>query len=369
MFSFRSDARSMFLLLLSSITVTACGGGSGGGSTDVGAGTGGVSNRWLIPVGEVQDGGPGQDGIPPIDNPKFTVASTAANVAPEDMVIAVRYAGQVRIYPHDIMDYHEIVNDGTAENPLILSYCPLTDSAVAWQGHPDHANRTFGTSGLLYNSNLILYDRETRTLWSQMLQLGVNGPRVGETPKNFQLIEATFTTLQAMYPDAVVLTRNTGHARDYDRYPYGTYLTSSDLLFPVSHLDDRLFPKDRVVGIYDDDNSKAYQIAGFGSSMQTINDQFQDQSIVVVGNSDMRFAVIFSRRLADGTILNFSPIQDDLPNIMTDTEGNVWDAFGTAVSGPRTGVQLGMTRSYKAMWFAWGAFHRNSEIHFNQTLL
>jgi len=365
MLSFRSSKQSIFILAASAVAFAACGGGSGGGSTGTGGGGGGAATVWLIPVGEVQDGGPGQDGIPPIDNPKFIDASMAADVEPDDMVIAVRYAGQVKIYPHDIMDYHEIVNDGIAANPLILSYCPLTDSAVAWQGNPDDADRTFGTSGLLYDSNLILYDRETRTLWSQMLQLGVNGPRVRETPENFQIIEATFTTLLAMYPDAVVMTRNTGHARDYDRYPYGTYLTSSDLLFPVSHLDDRLFPKDRVVGIYDDNNSKAYQIAGFGSSIQTINDQFQDQSIVVVGNSDMKFGVIFSRRLADGTILNFSPIQDDLPNVMSDDEGNVWDAFGTAVSGPRAGEQLRITRSYKAMWFAWGAFHRDSEIHFN----
>ena len=126
-----------------------------------------------------------------------------------------------------------------------------------------------------------------------------------------------------------------------------------------------MFPKARIIGIYNDDNAKAYQITGFGSTTQTINDQFADQSIVVVGNSDMRFAAIFDRRMSDGTILNFSPVHDDLPNIMSDDEGNVWDAFGTAVSGPRAGEQLGVTRSYKAMWFSWGSFHRDSEIHFN----
>jgi hypothetical protein len=350
---FHSSKKPIFLLLLSAFTVVACGGGGSGGG---GGGGNGANSEWLIPKDHVQDGGPGPDGIPSIDDPVFEAAATIATVDPDDMVIAIRDEGQVKIYPHDIMDYHEIVNDGSETNPFVLSYCPLTDSAVAWKGNASHVDPTFGTSGLLYESNLILYDRQTETLWSQMLQVGINGPRIRERPEQLQIIEATFATLQAMYPDAIVMTRDTGHIREYDRYPYGDYLNSGFMLFQVRHFDNRLFPKARIIGIYDDSNAKAYQIPGFGPITQTINDQFGEQSIVVVGNSDMRFAAIFDRRLSDGTILTFSPIQDDLPNIMSD------DA---AVSGPRAGEQLGVTRSYKSMWFAWGAFHRDSEIHFN----
>jgi len=122
-------------------------------------------------------------------------------------------------------------------------------------------------------------------------------------------------------------------------------------------------PKDRLIGIHDDSKSRVYQLGAFGASTQAINDQFNDQSIVVVGNSALSFAAIYSRVLADGTILNFSPINADLPNVMSDDEGNVWDIFGTAVSGPRAGTQLGKTRSYVAMWFAWVSHFEEVDLY------
>ena len=108
-----------------------------------------------------------------------------------------------------------------------------------------------------------------------------------------------------------------------------------------------------------------YQLEGFGDLTQPINDQFDGLPIVVVGNSADNFAAIFSRELSDGTILTFSPLADQYPSVMEDNEGNTWDLFGTAVSGPRTGTQLAMTNSYTAMWFAWVTFFQNAEIHFN----
>jgi len=361
MSSLHSSKKFIFLLVLSGLLVGACGGGGGGG----GNGNGISAGQWLIPEGEVVDGGPGPDGIPALDHPPFEAAATITTVEPDDMVVAIRYQGQVKVYPHDILDYHEIVNDGTEAEPFSLSYCPLTDSAVAWEGSVAHADPSFGTSGLLYNANLILYDRETESLWSQMKQQAVNGPRIRETARNIQVLEMKFAALQAMYPDAVVMTRDTGHTRDYDDYPYGAYKTSGNMIFLVSPSDIRMFPKHRIVGIYSGSASKVYQVSGFGSSFQVINDQFENQSIVAVGNSDLNFAVIYDRRLPDGTILTFEPIQNDLPNIMMDTEGNVWDAFGTAVSGPRAGAQLSSTKSFKSMWFAFAAFYPDPEIHFN----
>jgi len=198
-----------------------------------------------------------------------------------------------------------------------------------------------------------------------MLQLAVSGPRIREQPEIIQVIETTFATLMIMYPDAVVMTRNTGFSRNYNQYPYGDYLTSSGLFFDVSKRDSRLHPKTRTIGIYEGSSSKVYQLAGFGAATLAINEQFNNQSIVVIGNTALNYAAIYSRQLSDGTILTFSPIQDDLPNVMSDTEGNVWDIFGTAVSGPRTGEQLGATRSYTAMWFAWASHFDNVEIHFN----
>lgn len=357
MFSRRKKINTNFFLILTTFVVFACGGGAGDNLN--------LGGDWLIPKRQVVDGGPGLDGIPALENPVFESTATITTVDLNDIVSVVRHDGQIKVYPHDIMNYHEIVNDGPAEDPFVFSYCPLTDSAMAWKGIASHTDSTFGVSGLLYNANLILYDRETFTFWSQMLQIGINGSRIRERPAQMQVIETKYSTLLAMYPDAVVLTRVTGHSRDYDTDPYGPYSTDGYLIFQVSPMDNRLFPKARIIGIYSGDESKTYQLAGFGPTTQVINDQFQGQSIVVVGNSDLNFSAIYNRQMSDGTILNFSPLQNDLPNVLSDDEGNVWDIFGTAVSGPRAGTQLGLTRSYKAMWFAWAAFFKDPQIYFN----
>lgn len=354
-----SNPERILFSVIAALFLVSCGGGGGGDSNQSN------SDVWLIPSAEVADGGPGKDGIPAIDEPAFESASTISSVAQDMLVVVVRYDAEVKAYPHDIMDWHEVVNDGPRADPYTISYCPLTGSAVAWNGDANASRRSFGVSGLLYNSNLILYDRKTDSRWSQMLQQSVWGPRSGEEAKRIQVFETTFATLQTMYPNAQVMTRQTGWNRDYDRYPYGFYRSHEGLLFPVAKKDSRLHLKSRVIGIHSTSASRAYQLDGFGATTQALNEQFEDQSIVVVGNTAQNFAVIYSRVLSDGTILNFAPLQDELPNVMTDDEGNVWDVFGTAVSGPRAGEQLGMTRSFTAMWFAWAAFFEDGEIYFN----
>lgn len=351
----RSAVSFLFALL-----VGCSGGGGSGGTADSGA-----DEPWLIPTSNVADGGPGKDGIPALQQPSFELATAVTVVEPDDLVVVVRDGNQVKAYPEDILDYHEIVNDGPTDEPFVVSYCPLTASAVAWKGRAADADPTFGVSGLLYNSNLLLYDRQTDTVWSQMLQQAVSGARIGQRPETVQVFETKFSTLTSMYPDALVMTRNTGHVRNYDAYPYGDYRESRELLFRTAPRENLLHPKERAVGVHTDSSAKVYQIAGFGTSTQAINEQFEGQSIVVVGNSALDLAVIYSRELSDGTILSMSPLQNDLPNVMTDTEGNVWDVFGTAVSGPRVGAQLSHVQSYAAMWFAWSAHFNDVEIHFN----
>lgn len=366
---FHSKITNLLFLFFVATAMIACGGGSKRDKTPAPPPE---ASEWLIPTNLIFDGGPGPDGIPAIGDPQFVSAAAASHVGDSDLAIAARFGGEVKIYPHDIMDWHEIVNDDSAEGPFTTSYCPLTGSAVTWQGDLSHADPSFGVSGLLFNSNLLLYDRETASVWSQMYEIGVNGPRAGEIPERIQVIEASFGTLRSMYPDARVMTRSTGYNRNYDEYPYGGYKDDEGLFFPVGNVDQRLHPKTRVIGIrsaagLDSTVSKVYQIGAFGAATQTINEDFEGQSIVVVGNSNLDFAAIYSRELSDGTILNFSPIDDDLPNVMSDDEGNTWDIFGTAVSGPRAGEQLAMTESYTAFWFAWVAFFPEAAIHFNQS--
>ncbi|HAK53008.1 MAG TPA: hypothetical protein DCM54_14050 [Gammaproteobacteria bacterium] len=140
--------------------LAACGGGGGGGGGGGSDNTNISSTGWLIPENEVRDGGPGKDGIPAINNPVF-VSQDLQQVTARQLMIGMSVDGEAVAASHDIKDWHEVLNLGTSTGPTTMSYCPLTSSALYWQGNENHTDPTFGVSGLLYNSNLILYDRET----------------------------------------------------------------------------------------------------------------------------------------------------------------------------------------------------------------
>lgn len=323
-----------------------------------------ISSGWSIPVNLVRDGGPAPDGIPPLEQPRFLAAGTPVNIAPDQLVVGVKLGNEVRAYPHNILDWHEVVNDcfniDGATEAVTLSYCPLTGSAVLWDAFAASANPTFGTSGLLYNSNLIMYDRKTGSLWSQMLEQAVSGAAILEVPNKLQVVETTWHTWSSMYPQTAVMSEATGFSRDYSRYPYGTYRTNTSLLFIVANSQDgRLHRKERVtVG----NVAKVYPIAHFAGGVDVINDQVGDEPIVVAGSSGSDFAVIYSRMLSDCTELEFTALQNQLPMIMQDHEGTAWDIFGVAQGGPRAGETLYKTNSYIAYWFAWAAFFPGSAI-------
>jgi len=317
---------------------------------------------------DIVDGGPGPDGIPPLESPVFTANLNSADVGPNEMVVGVKVGDNIRAYPHDIMNWHEIVNDTfTIDGPperATLSYCPLTGSAMLWKSFMEPGDETFGTSGVLYNSNLILYDRENVNYWSQMLEQAVVGPQVTRIPDRLQVVDTTWATWKAMYPETELLTRETGFSRDYDDYPYGDYLVTERLIFPVNNSNDfRLWKKTRVLGINVGDSSKVYPINVFTSAVEVINDTTGDMQTVVAGSSELNFGVVFNRQLEDCTVLEFEAVQNKLPVVMRDNEGNEWDVFGVAVNGDRAGQQLEKTNSYIAFWFAWTAFFPGAEIH------
>jgi hypothetical protein len=285
-----------------------------------------------------------------------------------ELVAGVKLGDDIRAYPHRILNWHEVVNtqhsiDGLIE-PATLSYCPLTGSAMLWESFAEPLDKTFGTSGLLYNSNLIMYDRETLSFWSQMLEQSVNGSEILRIPDRLQIVETTWGTWKAMYPQTSILSANTGFSRDYDAYPYGTYRTDSSLLYPANNSDDnRLHRKARVLGINVGDASRVYPIDNFSSNIEVINETVGDMQVVAAGSSNLDLGVVYNRELEDCTVLEFVAVQDSLPVVMQDNEGNEWDIFGVAVSGPRAGQQLQKTNSYIAYWFAWTAFFPGATIY------
>jgi hypothetical protein len=200
----------------------------------------------------IQSGGPPPDGIPPVEKPAYvSVADASKQWKDDDVVDAFVIDGQPRAYPRLITVWHEIVNESAGGRPVSVTYCPLTGSVLIFDGTlSDGRTTTFGTSGMLYNSNLVMYDRATKSLWPQLLGVAVRGERKGERVR--EIGGAVTTTLgrwKAKFPSGVVLSKDTGHVRAYGTWPYGDYEGVPGVMFPVRATDDRFHPKKIVVGV------------------------------------------------------------------------------------------------------------------------
>lgn len=338
------------------------------GCDSEGDGGPGDSTTWLIPSHEVFDGGPGRDGIPSIDGPQFESAS-ADFITDDELIVGIVVGGEARAYPHFILDWHEIVNDEIGNASIAVVYCPLTGTALGWDRNVAGVSTTFGVSGLLYNSNIIPYDRASGSNWSQMRLQCVNGQLIESTPTTYQIVETSWETWERFFPDTQILTPNTGHSRDYGRYPYGNYKTSPNLLFPTSDDDDdRLHPKERVHGVILENRVKVYRFESFASPA-IVQDQFGSSSLTIVGSQKDNFIVSFEEKSIEGTVLTFDIPNDLVVNgtfassaLMEDQLGNRWNLFGHAVSGPNQGQRLIPTSSMMGYWFSFHPFYPNPEI-------
>ncbi len=212
----------------------------------------------LIPIDEIRRGGPPRDGIPAIYAPKFETAASQKDVAPEDRVLGVHVGGIAKAFPVDILDHHEVVNDWTQQTHMVITYCPLCGSGMAFHPGAD-GQAVFGVSGLLYNSDVLLYDHATESLWSQILGKAVTGPSRGQTLEQIPVVHTTWADWLERHPDTHVLSRETGYRGiRYGRSPYRGYERSSRIWFPVAARDTRYPSKAWVLGLVLDGVSRAY---------------------------------------------------------------------------------------------------------------
>lgn len=215
---------------------------------------------------EIHSGGPGKDGIPSLTNPKFVPAAQAAFMKPDDRVAGVVIDGAAKAYPLKILDFHEAVNYRIGDVSFAVTYCPLCDSAAVFDRRLKDRTVELGISGLLYNSNVLLYDRKHpsgEVLISQLARQEISGATAGTELTLLPLELTTWRDWAERYPQTLVLSPQTGHQRDYSGRVYAEYFRSPRLMFPVSRQDNRLPAKMRVLGVTAGDASRAYPITAF----------------------------------------------------------------------------------------------------------
>lgn len=196
-----------------------------------------------IPLDQILSGGPGRDGIPAMGNPMF-VSIEAADLSDEIEGVFIDIDGVQRFYPFTILVWHEIVNDVIGDTPFAVTFCPLCGSAITFDRRVSERVYEFGVSGYLYESNMLMYDRQTESLWSQALGEAVVGVHVGDALSILPMQQITIGQLREDFPDAVVMSTDTGHIRNYGVYPYGDYEETARTIFPVSVSDQRYFAKE-----------------------------------------------------------------------------------------------------------------------------
>lgn len=258
-----------------------------------------------VDLKEILGGGPPKDGIPSIDSPKFVSISQADFINDEEPGIAVSLNGIDRFYPFQILVWHEIVNDTFGSQRVLVTYCPLCLSGIVFDPLVNGQRVEFGTSGKLWQSNLVMYDRKTDSYWSQILGEAIVGDMTGTKLKVLPSDMTRFGEWRKAHPSGQVLSRDTGATRFYGRDPYGDYYTTSGTFFPVRNKDSRLEDKDFVLGIVVNGKAKAYYPPSIKDKGEII-DSFEGKTIVAQYEPEIDAVRLFERK-SDGILERINP--------------------------------------------------------------
>jgi hypothetical protein len=262
-----------------------------------------------VPLDEIMGGGPKKDGIPSIDSPKFESIGQAGNVLDDTEIgLAFELDGVNRFYPFNILVRHEIVNDQINNKRFLVTYCPLCFSGIVFDPKVNGELVEFGTSGMLWQSNLVMYDRKTDSLWSQILGEAIAGELTGSQLKVLTSDQMRFGEWKELFPSGEVLSRETGiyPGSSYDSDPYGSYYTDSVIFRPVRAYDDRLHNKAFVLGIIIDGKAKAY-LPEAVEKVGEVEEVFVGKTIVVRYEKDIDAVRIYEKK-SNGELERINPI-------------------------------------------------------------
>jgi hypothetical protein len=326
----------------------------------------------LVDPSEVISGGPPPDGIPSIDDPRFLATQDVDFLEEQEPVLSLEIGGEARAYPIQIMIWHEIVNDTVGGSSVTVSYCPLCNTGVAFDRRLGDRVLDFGTSGKLYQSALVMYDRQTESLWSHFTGEAIAGVLTGEVLDRIPVATVSWEDWLEANPDGLVLSRETGETRPYGDNPYPGYDGEDDPFLFRGEIDDRLEAKERVLGVgvnsdptavvtekllaegtvaFDLGGTEmvAWAIPGTASALDTPD---------VAGGRDVGATGVFETTL-DGRDLTFERVGDGFTDAET---GSTWNVLGEATAGPLVGSALTARDHVDTFWFAWAAFAPDTEL-------
>lgn len=294
-----------------------------------------------------EGGGPGKDGIPSIDEPQFLKADAADRfLEPGDVVFGVVRNGAVRAYPQRILVWHEIVNDELGGDKVSITYCPLTATAIGFL----RGDTSLGVSGRLVNSNLIMYDRASDSLWPQVLGTAIQGPQAGRQLQDFRLIWTTWERWKQRYPDSEVLSPRTGYARDYNRDPYGWYnplrgyyAPDTATLFPTMFQDLRLPQKAVVIGARTPDGAVAF-----------LKDAVRSRKLLETEVNGVTYTAVYDPGLDTAHVFR-NPDRRPLPY-----EKLSFGAAGVSLDGQPLALEA--VNAFDAFYFAWSGFYPKTAL-------
>lgn len=332
----------------------------------------------LIPLDEVFSGGPGKDGIPPIDEPRFEPVDEVEWLTPREPVIALEIDGEVRAYPLQILVWHEIVNDELGGVPVSVTFCPLCNTAYVFErpvvnGSPT----TFGTSGNLYLSNLVMYDRATESWWPQVMGKAAVGLLTGTELVRRPAQIVAWQEFRDAFPDAVVLSRDTGFDRDYGTNPYPGYDDVGTPPYAYFGIDGTLDATERILGVETRDGVLVFPYSELSRAARggvaAVDVERGAERLAVFwdkGTTSALDAKTFGASRAVGAAAAFIPraggrhltfaVED---GAITDRQTHSrWNLFGRATEGPLQGTQLPRADGHDSYWFDWAAFHPDSKI-------
>ena len=302
-----------------------------------------------------------KDGIRSIDDPRFVSAAEATDMADHEFVIGVSIDGDTRAYSINVLSRHEIVNDVVGGVPIAITYCPLCFTGIVYDRRVAGETLEFGVSGKLVMNDLVMYDRQSNSLWQQILGEGIDGRYKGTRLTLVPAMQTTWAQWRAIHPDTLVLDKNGGYSSD----SYAGYYSGGDQgVLGGFRSDDRLPAKAFVLGLLVGDEPKAYPFQEL-VGQPVVHDTVGGRDLVIVYDDRSGTAVAFDRRV-EGLLLTFEPaglVEGDL--LIRDKEtGSVWSGLsGIAQEGPLAGTRLKQLPAFYSFWFAWSDFYVNSALY------